>query len=86
MEAMPCSRIFWLCNACRSEKLASISLDAGVSVGVHVWTLTPAQRPGLDAKVAFGQNPNYAENHAYQAYIHAICIWCPCEVSLVMIT
>ncbi|MQL84056.1 hypothetical protein Taro_016553 [Colocasia esculenta] len=52
MEAMPCSRIFWLCNACRSEKLASRSLDAGASVGVHVWTLTLAQQPGLDAKVS----------------------------------
>ncbi|MQM08261.1 hypothetical protein Taro_041114, partial [Colocasia esculenta] len=39
-----------LCCACRAEKLASRSLDAGASAGVHVWTLTLAQRPGLDAK------------------------------------
>ncbi|MQM03354.1 hypothetical protein Taro_036134 [Colocasia esculenta] len=48
----------------RSEKLASISLDAGVSVGVHVWTLTPAQRPGLDAKLGedlLGQSQEVAE-------------------------
>ncbi|MQL85548.1 hypothetical protein Taro_018060 [Colocasia esculenta] len=41
---------FSLRLAPRSEKLASISLDAGMSVGVHVWTLTPPKRPGLDAK------------------------------------
>ncbi|MQL83821.1 hypothetical protein Taro_016306 [Colocasia esculenta] len=58
MEAIPCSRIFWLCNACRSEKLASISLDAGMSVGIQVWMLTPSKQPRVDAKVAFGQNPN----------------------------
>ncbi|MQM02567.1 hypothetical protein Taro_035333 [Colocasia esculenta] len=58
MVAMPCFRSLQLCCACRPEKLAFISLDAEVSVGVHVWTLTPAQRPGLDAKVAFGQNPD----------------------------
>ncbi|MQL78598.1 hypothetical protein Taro_011025 [Colocasia esculenta] len=51
MVAIPCSRIFWLYNACRSEKLASISLDAGMSIGIQVWTLTPAKRPGLDAKI-----------------------------------
>ncbi|MQL87178.1 hypothetical protein Taro_019714 [Colocasia esculenta] len=58
MEAIPCSRIFWLCNACRSEKLASISLDAGVSVGVHVWTLTPAQRPGPSSALSSGSVSN----------------------------
>ncbi|MQM10905.1 hypothetical protein Taro_043800 [Colocasia esculenta] len=35
-----------LCCACRPEKLASRSLDAGVSVGVQGWTLTPPQRHG----------------------------------------
>ncbi|MQM17176.1 hypothetical protein Taro_050143 [Colocasia esculenta] len=50
MVAIPCFRSLQLCCACRSEKLASISLDAGKSVGVHVWTLTPSKRPGLDAK------------------------------------
>ncbi|MQM21605.1 hypothetical protein Taro_054648 [Colocasia esculenta] len=39
-----------LCCACRPEKLASTSLDARISVGVHVWTLTPDKRPGVDAK------------------------------------
>ncbi|MQM18761.1 hypothetical protein Taro_051756, partial [Colocasia esculenta] len=39
----------------RPERLASISLDAWITVGVHVWTLTLPQRPGVDAKVAFGQ-------------------------------
>ncbi|MQL95462.1 hypothetical protein Taro_028128 [Colocasia esculenta] len=51
MVAIPCFRSLQLCCACRSEKLASISLDAGMSVGVQVWTLTPAKRPGIDAKV-----------------------------------
>ncbi|MQL99968.1 hypothetical protein Taro_032705, partial [Colocasia esculenta] len=36
-----------------SEKLASTSLDARISVGVHVWTLTPDKRPGLDAKTHY---------------------------------
>ncbi|MQL68626.1 hypothetical protein Taro_000903 [Colocasia esculenta] len=57
-----------------SEKLTSISLDAGVSIGVHVWTLTPDKRPRVDANVPSARTLNYAENHAYQAYIHAICI------------
>ncbi|MQM15008.1 hypothetical protein Taro_047945, partial [Colocasia esculenta] len=39
----------------RSEKLASISLDAGISVGVHGWTLTPHRRHAIDANMAFGQ-------------------------------
>ncbi|MQL77776.1 hypothetical protein Taro_010184 [Colocasia esculenta] len=74
MVGLPCFRSLQLCCACRPERLASISLDAGVSIGVHVWTLTLAQRPGLDAKVPSARTLNYAENHAYQAYIHAICI------------
>ncbi|MQM11047.1 hypothetical protein Taro_043947 [Colocasia esculenta] len=41
--------ILRLCCACRPEKLTSISLDAGVSVGVQGLTLTPPQRPGVDA-------------------------------------
>ncbi|MQL69926.1 hypothetical protein Taro_002248 [Colocasia esculenta] len=73
MVAMPCFRRQQLCCTCRPEKLASRSLDAGARVGVQGWTLTLAQRPGVDANKAFGQNPNYAENHAYQASIHAIC-------------
>ncbi|MQL99751.1 hypothetical protein Taro_032472 [Colocasia esculenta] len=40
----------------RSEKLASTSLDAGISVGVHRWTLTPPRRHAIDANLAFGQN------------------------------
>ncbi|MQL74128.1 hypothetical protein Taro_006487 [Colocasia esculenta] len=56
------------------EKLASISLDARMSVGVHVWTLTPSKRPGVDAKGPLARILNYAENHAYHAYIHAIYI------------
>ncbi|MQM02287.1 hypothetical protein Taro_035053 [Colocasia esculenta] len=51
MVAMPCFRRQQLCCACRAEKLAFRSLDAGASAGVHVWTLTLAQRPGLDAKI-----------------------------------
>ncbi|MQL72674.1 hypothetical protein Taro_005019 [Colocasia esculenta] len=35
MGELPWFRNFWLCNACRSEKLSSISLDTGISVGVH---------------------------------------------------
>ncbi|MQL92158.1 hypothetical protein Taro_024778 [Colocasia esculenta] len=66
MEAMPCSRIFWLCNACRSEKLASRLLDAGVSVGVHVLTLTPAQRPGLDAKTMVTQGKREARAREHE--------------------
>ncbi|MQL73697.1 hypothetical protein Taro_006039, partial [Colocasia esculenta] len=48
----PCRRIrsLQLCCACRPERLASISLDAWISVGIQVWTLTPPQRPGVDAK------------------------------------
>ncbi|MQM17454.1 hypothetical protein Taro_050426, partial [Colocasia esculenta] len=38
------------CRLLRSENLTSRSLDAGVSVGVQGWTLTLAQRPGIDAK------------------------------------
>ena len=56
MGELPCFRNFWLCNACRSEKSASTSLDARISVGVHGWTLTPPQRLGVDANLAFGQN------------------------------
>ncbi|MQL97417.1 hypothetical protein Taro_030111 [Colocasia esculenta] len=40
-------RSLQLCYACRPERLASISLDARINVGVHVWTLTPPQRPGI---------------------------------------
>ncbi|MQL79783.1 hypothetical protein Taro_012220 [Colocasia esculenta] len=44
MVGVACSRNSGLCNACRSERLASTSLDAGISVGVHGLTLTPHQR------------------------------------------
>ncbi|MQL99940.1 hypothetical protein Taro_032668 [Colocasia esculenta] len=56
MAGLSWFRSLQLCYACRPEKLASISLDARISVGVHVWTLTPAKRPGVDDKMAFGQN------------------------------
>ncbi|MQL87612.1 hypothetical protein Taro_020145, partial [Colocasia esculenta] len=56
MGELPCFWNFGLCNACRSEKSASTSLDARISVGVHGWTLTPPQRLGVDANLAFGQN------------------------------
>ncbi|MQL68056.1 hypothetical protein Taro_000300 [Colocasia esculenta] len=46
MGELPCFQNFWLCNACRSEKSASTSLDARISVGVLGWTLTPPRRPG----------------------------------------
>ena len=75
MGELPCFQNFWLCNACRSEKLASTSLDAGISVGVHRWTLTPHRRLGVDANRAFGQKFKTCRNHARHAYIHAICIW-----------
>ncbi|MQL72735.1 hypothetical protein Taro_005077, partial [Colocasia esculenta] len=55
MGELSCFWNFWLCCACRPEKSTSISLDARISVGVHVWTLTPPQRLGVDAKMAFGQ-------------------------------
>ncbi|MQL83512.1 hypothetical protein Taro_016002 [Colocasia esculenta] len=38
----------------KQEKLASTSLDAGISVGVHGWTLTPPRRHAIDANMAFG--------------------------------
>ncbi|MQM01834.1 hypothetical protein Taro_034592 [Colocasia esculenta] len=50
MVGLPCFRSLQLCCACRPERLASISLDARISVGVHVWMLTPPKQPGLDAK------------------------------------
>ncbi|MQL89259.1 hypothetical protein Taro_021832 [Colocasia esculenta] len=56
MGELPCFRNFRLFCACRPEKLASTSLDAGISVGVHGWTLTPHRRPNIDANLAFGQN------------------------------
>ncbi|MQL72382.1 hypothetical protein Taro_004713 [Colocasia esculenta] len=71
LDQPPRGRIFWVP---RSEKLASISLDAWISIGVQVWTLTPPQRPGVDAKGPSARTLNYAENHAYHAYIHAIYI------------
>ncbi|MQL78178.1 hypothetical protein Taro_010594 [Colocasia esculenta] len=74
MVGLPCFRSLQLCCACRPERLASISLDARISIGVQVWTLTPPQRPGVDAKGPSARTLSYAENHAYHAYIHAICI------------
>ncbi|MQM01599.1 hypothetical protein Taro_034358 [Colocasia esculenta] len=56
VQQPPCSRGTPDPGLGMSEKLASISLDVGMSVGIHVWTLTPPKRPGLDAKVVFGQN------------------------------
>ncbi|MQM16174.1 hypothetical protein Taro_049128 [Colocasia esculenta] len=45
------------CRRIRPERLASISLDARISVGLQVWTLTPPKRPGLDAKDLSGDVP-----------------------------
>ncbi|MQL89635.1 hypothetical protein Taro_022219, partial [Colocasia esculenta] len=63
-------------NKLRPERLASISLDARISVGVHVWTLTPAQRPVVDAKMAFGQKPERLASISLDARISVgVHVW-----------
>ncbi|MQL99801.1 hypothetical protein Taro_032529 [Colocasia esculenta] len=57
---------FRVCNACRSEKLASTSLDAGLSVGVHrVDADTTSTSTDIDANLAYGQNSKTCRNHAH---------------------
>ncbi|MQM05010.1 hypothetical protein Taro_037817 [Colocasia esculenta] len=90
MGELPWFRNFWLCNACRSEKLASISLDAGISVGVHGWTLTPHRRHAIDANMAFGQKWwlvqwfEATKTTYYRAadYPHTLCLRGICSCSL----
>ncbi|MQL88586.1 hypothetical protein Taro_021154, partial [Colocasia esculenta] len=48
----------------RSEKLAFTSLDAGVSVGVHMVDAdTTSTSVDIDANLAFGQNSKSCRNH-----------------------
>ncbi|MQM16589.1 hypothetical protein Taro_049546, partial [Colocasia esculenta] len=50
----------------RSERLASTSLDAGLSVGVHrVDADTTSTSIDIDANLAFGQNSKTCRNHAH---------------------
>ncbi|MQL95727.1 hypothetical protein Taro_028388 [Colocasia esculenta] len=75
MGELACSRNSGLCNACRSEKLASTSLDAGVSVGVHVVDAdTTSTSVDIDANLAFGQNSKTCRNHVHLIPIYVICI------------
>ncbi|MQL79114.1 hypothetical protein Taro_011553 [Colocasia esculenta] len=75
MVGVACFRNFRLCNACRSEKLASTSLDAGVSVGVHrVDADTTSTSVDIDANLAFGHNSKTCRNHVHLIPIYAICI------------
>ncbi|MQL68461.1 hypothetical protein Taro_000738 [Colocasia esculenta] len=77
MGELACSRNSGLCNACRSEKLASTSLDAGLSVGVHgVDADTTSTSTDIDANLAFGQNSKTCRNHAHLTpiYMPYVCI------------
>ncbi|MQM00456.1 hypothetical protein Taro_033191 [Colocasia esculenta] len=73
MVGVACSRDFRLCNACKPEKLASTSLDAGISVGVHmVDAYTTQTSIDIDAKLAFGQN----SKHSMSLLELSICYVC----------
>ncbi|MQL95606.1 hypothetical protein Taro_028273 [Colocasia esculenta] len=73
MSELACSRNSGLCNACRSEKLASTSLDARVSVGVHMVDAdTTSTSVGIDANMAFGQNSKISRNLVHLIPIYVI--------------
>ncbi|MQM19794.1 hypothetical protein Taro_052809 [Colocasia esculenta] len=78
MGELACSWNSGLCNSCRSEKLASTSLDAGLSVGIHrVDAYTTQASIDIDANLAFGQNSKTCRNHAhftpiYMPYVYVI--------------
>ncbi|MQM11086.1 hypothetical protein Taro_043989 [Colocasia esculenta] len=73
MGELACSRNSGLCNACRSEKLASTSLDAGLSVGVHrVDADTTSTSTDIDANLAFGQNSKTCRNHEHLIPLYVV--------------
>ncbi|MQL76308.1 hypothetical protein Taro_008698, partial [Colocasia esculenta] len=70
MVGVACSRNSGLCNACRSKRLASTSLDAGISVGVHgVDADTPSTAMGLTPIWPSARSLKHAETHAHHAHI-----------------